>query len=451
MLIKQEEVIELLYKHNIKCKGVLHIGAHECEELGFYERLGVSKTNMVWIDAMDAKVKQATDRGIPNVFKAVITDKDNDTVKFNHTNNVQSSSVLEFGTHATEHPQVVVINSTQETTTTLDTFLREKQLDPTLYEFWNFDIQGAELMALKGATQALQYAKILYLEVNIAELYKGCALMSEIDEFLNGYGFTRVHTNMTSHGWGDAIYIRQVPKLSLCIPTMNRFSFLEKNIPQYLANPYIDEIVICDETGADCVLLAKQFTDPKLKLFTNSERLGAFRNKEQTVLKAKNKWVVLIDSDNFAPITYFDAFANYIANNPMTPSTIYAPGRTKATHNHGGFDYSYFFGKTLTNANYKTYKNQSIECLESLINTGNYIFNREFYLKSSYPQYSNLFNINAWEAKLRTWLLLNHGGTYVFPEGLEYYHSIHDGSLYMTTATEIDSYRSTVTKMYDSF
>ena len=71
MLIKQE-VIELLYKHNIKCKGVLHIGAHECEELEFYERLGISKTNIIWIDAVDAKVKQATDRGIPNVFKAVI-------------------------------------------------------------------------------------------------------------------------------------------------------------------------------------------------------------------------------------------------------------------------------------------------------------------------------------------------------------------------------------------
>jgi FkbM family methyltransferase len=208
MLIKQEVVIALLKKHNIKCTGALHIGAHECEELGFYDQLGISRTNIVWIDAIDAKVKQATDRGIPNVFKAVITDKDNDTVKFNHTNNGQSSSILEFGTHATEHPDIKMIHSTQETTITLDTFLKEKQIDPTLYDFWNFDIQGAELMALKGGIQALQYAKVLYLEVNVNELYKGCALIGEIDEFLKGYGFTRVITDMTQYGWGDAVYLK---------------------------------------------------------------------------------------------------------------------------------------------------------------------------------------------------------------------------------------------------
>jgi len=214
MLIKEKEVIELLYKHNIHCKGVLHLGSHECEELPFYERLGIAKTNILWIDALDQKVKQATDRGIPNVFKAVITDRDNDTVTFNITNNLhvadnyQSSSVLEFGTHATEHPHVQIVKSIQETSITLDTFLKANHLDPTLYEFWNFDIQGAELMALKGATQALQYAKVLYLEVNTAELYKGCALIGEMDDFLKEHGFTRVITNMTVHGWGDAIYLR---------------------------------------------------------------------------------------------------------------------------------------------------------------------------------------------------------------------------------------------------
>ena len=197
-----------MHKYNIQCKGVLHIGAHDCEELEFYERLGISRNNIVWIDAIEVKVNQATSRGIPNVFKAVITDKDNDTVKFNYTNNCQSSSILEFGTHASQHPHIIMIHSTQETTITVDTFLKEKQLDPTLYEFWNFDIQGAELMALKGATQALQYAKVLYLEVNIAELYKGCALIGEIDDFLKEYGFTRVITDMTPHGWGDAVYVR---------------------------------------------------------------------------------------------------------------------------------------------------------------------------------------------------------------------------------------------------
>ena len=62
-------------------------------------------------------------------------------------------------------------------------------------------------MALKGAIQSIKYAKVLYLEVNKDELYKKCGLITEIDAFLSKYNFKRVLTNMTRHGWGDAIYI----------------------------------------------------------------------------------------------------------------------------------------------------------------------------------------------------------------------------------------------------
>ena len=50
------------------------------------------------------------------------------------------------------------------------------------------DIQGCELLALKGAKTALARVDALYMEVNEKELYKGCGLMSEIDEALREYG-----------------------------------------------------------------------------------------------------------------------------------------------------------------------------------------------------------------------------------------------------------------------
>jgi FkbM family methyltransferase len=208
MLIKQETVMEALAKASIMPKGVLHVGAHECEELPFYQRLGISKDNMVWIDAIQSKVQQAQARGIPNVFKAVVTDKDDDTVTFKITNNVQSSSILDFGTHADSYPWVHFISQSEEKTVTLDTFFERQQLDPSRYEFWNFDIQGAEMLALKGATGALKYAKALYLEVNTQEVYKGCAKLEELDAFLLNLGFQRVLTDITPHGWGDALYVR---------------------------------------------------------------------------------------------------------------------------------------------------------------------------------------------------------------------------------------------------
>jgi glutamate synthase domain-containing protein 1 len=85
--------------------------------------------------------------------------------------------------------------------------MERNNIDASKYNFWNMDIQGAELMALKGAPKSIQYAKAIYLEVNQTEVYKGCGLISDIDTFLLQYNFKRVLTNITPYGWGDALYI----------------------------------------------------------------------------------------------------------------------------------------------------------------------------------------------------------------------------------------------------
>ncbi len=208
MLIPTDEVLSLLHKFNITINGTLHIGAHDCEELPFYRRLGITELDMVWIDAIPEKVQQAKTRGIQNMYQAVISDKDNEKVNFKITNNVQSSSILEFGTHATHHSHVHFVSSLELETTTIKTFFEKNRLDETKYNFWNLDIQGVELIALKGAGDILKNVKVLYLEVNTEEVYKGCGLIGEIDEYVATFGFKRVRTEMTQYGWGDAIYIK---------------------------------------------------------------------------------------------------------------------------------------------------------------------------------------------------------------------------------------------------
>ena len=208
MLISKEEVILALTQHNIQINGALHIGAHECEEIDFYSALGVSGHNIIWIDAIHSKVVEAIHRNIPNVFQAVITDKDNDTVIFNITNNVQSSSILDFGSHSTHHPHVHFVKSIELSTTTIDTFFKTNILNASMCDFWNIDIQGAELLALTGGSESLKSAKAIYLEVNTEEVYKGCALMNDIDKYLLDFGFKRVLTKVLEYGWGDALYIK---------------------------------------------------------------------------------------------------------------------------------------------------------------------------------------------------------------------------------------------------
>ena len=207
MLISFEEINKIFLSKNINISGSFHLGAHECEELTFYSNLGLKNDDIIWIDAIPVKVSEAKQRGIPNIYNAVITDKDDEEVIFNISNNGQSSSVLEFGTHSQEHPWVVYVDKIKQKSMTIDTFFERNNIDASKYNFWNFDIQGAELMALKGAINSIKYAKALYLEVNEKELYKNCGLITEIDSFLSQYNFKRVLTNMTIHGWGDALYI----------------------------------------------------------------------------------------------------------------------------------------------------------------------------------------------------------------------------------------------------
>jgi hypothetical protein len=77
------------------------------------------------------------------------------------------------------------------------------------------DIQGAELEALKGSKRILGCVRYVYCEVSQVNLYEGGAKVQEIDDYLKGFGFLRVATNWTSHGWGDAFYIRCGEKLRL--------------------------------------------------------------------------------------------------------------------------------------------------------------------------------------------------------------------------------------------
>jgi hypothetical protein len=206
-IISKDEIKNILDLNNIIINGCMHIGAHNCEELTLYNNLGLNNEDIIWIDALPFKVEEAKNRGIPNVYNALITDKDDEEFTFNISNNHQSSSIFEFGTHSYEHPEVVYVDKFKMNSITIDTFLKINNLNASKYDFWNFDIQGAELLALKGSINSIIYAKVLYLEVTETKLYINGAIIQEIDDFLSKYNFKRVLTKMTQHGWGDALYI----------------------------------------------------------------------------------------------------------------------------------------------------------------------------------------------------------------------------------------------------
>jgi hypothetical protein len=188
-------------------KGILHIGAHKCEENGLYNHIGICNTNILWIEGNEDLVNMAI--GKHNILHAVVSNIDNTDIEFKITNNGESSSILNLKTHLQEHPHIHVVETRKMKTVTINTLFNTNNIPYDKYDFINLDIQGAELLALQGASQILPHIKAIYTEVNEKELYENCALLPDLEKFLSDNGFIRVVISMTSHGWGDALYIRK--------------------------------------------------------------------------------------------------------------------------------------------------------------------------------------------------------------------------------------------------
>jgi len=208
MLIPMQRLVR---QFPLAITGILHVGAHECEELKDYQAVGVDIEKTYWVEAMPDKVaickKRYGDK--LQINQAVIDETDGTEVTFNVTNNGESSSILEFGSHAVNHPHVHVVGKVVMKTTRLDTLIEREQIPIARLNFMNLDIQGVELRALKSMEKYLQHVKYIYTEVNIEEVYKGCNLIGEIDEYLRRFGFQRVAQHIyTEYGWGDAFYIK---------------------------------------------------------------------------------------------------------------------------------------------------------------------------------------------------------------------------------------------------
>lgn len=197
-------IAELKQEFGIEPKSCLHIGASHGEEAVAYDVNGIK--DVTWIEAIPEvfeKLCVNVEKYGHNCINACIHETSGLELDFNvSSNDGQSSSIYELGTHAEVHPDVVYTKKIKVITTRADFWVKEAP------DMINLDIQGAELLALKSM-RWLNDVKYIYTEVNEKELYKGCCLIGEIDEYLAQFGFKRVLTRMAgSTFWGDAFYTK---------------------------------------------------------------------------------------------------------------------------------------------------------------------------------------------------------------------------------------------------
>lgn len=202
-------LIQFLDGLSVKIQGVLHLGGHHGEELPYYRSKGID--HVVFCEANPTLIPVLS-RNCGNdprikIFNVAVSDS-NGTLPFHITTNSQSSSILPLHDHLKSYPQITHLHTMMVPSKRVDDLLSENSLDPKQYNCLNMDIQGAELIALRGMPEYLQHCDVVYTEVNFREMYRGCALIGELEEELSKYGFKRSRIVDTNAGWGDALYLK---------------------------------------------------------------------------------------------------------------------------------------------------------------------------------------------------------------------------------------------------
>jgi FkbM family methyltransferase len=217
MLIHFSKCVQLIEAlHGKKINKVFHVGAHAGEEAEAYAKSGVE--SVVWFEAntdlVPALNVNVNKHAISNTIVPYGLFNENKLLKFNVTNNFQSSSLFDLGKHSQYYPSIKVVALKEIQCYRLDSLI---ELEPPFlpwsdFNFINIDTQGAELAVLQGLGKHINNVSLkgIYLEVNRESLYLGIPLVEEIDRFLQNHGFHRVLTAWTGEGWGDALYLKTV-------------------------------------------------------------------------------------------------------------------------------------------------------------------------------------------------------------------------------------------------
>lgn len=201
-------------KHIKRRMGAIHVGAHMGVEKDWYVQQGFSP--VIWFEPNTEVFFRLANHLKSTRNHMAFNIGIHDELKFAKlhiaNNKGQSSSILEFGTHTKYRPDIMYIGDEDIHLMRMDNFLFLTGRDINDYNFLNIDVQGVELNVLKSFGELLGALDYIYTEVNEEHLYKDCALIGDIDRYVEKFGFKRTDTFMTKQKWGDAFYVNDLCK-----------------------------------------------------------------------------------------------------------------------------------------------------------------------------------------------------------------------------------------------
>lgn len=202
MLIDFKKAVQ---KHSMQVGDVIHVGAHWGQEYDDYKAVGAN--HVLFIEPCDKAFRVLQERFGNNddvtLFQSACGSEFSIEQMYTEEDNTgMSNSLLQPVKHLQQHPNIKFTGLEEVEVRRLDEIIEHLSFSGN---FLVMDCQGFELEVLKGATETLDQVDYIYTEVNRDEVYKGCAKIEQLDEYLKG--FTRVETKWAGN-WGDAIYTR---------------------------------------------------------------------------------------------------------------------------------------------------------------------------------------------------------------------------------------------------
>jgi FkbM family methyltransferase len=225
---------ELVQRHKMTIKGIIHVGAHEAGEIHLYSALGIK--DVVLIEAnpkrfnnllhtlkngmCNAGCSPLTYINLPDnlasitknyiAYNYVVYSKDIEEIDFHLTSaDGGADSIYKITIEGSNNSwcNYTNIDTIKVPTITLDKLITNKKT----YNFLNLDVEGAELDALEGAVDLLDNIDYILCETQYKERFKDSPTHNIIESFLNKKGFCCVDKTDTylSLNWGDALFIKK--------------------------------------------------------------------------------------------------------------------------------------------------------------------------------------------------------------------------------------------------
>ena len=198
-------------------RGIIHIGANTGQEAKQY---AARRLNVLWIEPIPNLYEELKANIAPyprqQALNYLVGDEDNKPVAMHVCNNEGlSSSIFDMDMHQKMYPNVAFNYDIECIMWTLDTIVERENIDVARrFDGMVIDVQGAELLVLKGAKQTLDKMKRLQVESANFSLYKNYPTAQDLGQIANSHGLTErtrnVFNDFREHGAQcfDIVYSR---------------------------------------------------------------------------------------------------------------------------------------------------------------------------------------------------------------------------------------------------